>query len=102
MKIIGNLSFNEKQVAEFCQRNDIVSLALFGSMLHKDNENESDIDLLVKFNKPKSLLDLVGIEDDLSNSFGKKVDLVTEGFLSPYFRNDVMKSAKTLYEEKKR
>lgn len=45
---------------------------------------ESDIDILVRFGTPKSLLQLVTIEDELSESLQMKVDLLTEKAISPY------------------
>lgn len=100
MKQVGNLKYDPNAIARLCRENDIAYLALFGSYLHGDNNKDSDIDLLVEFSKRKSLMDLVGIEHSFNNIFGKKVDLVTKKFLSKYFRDKVLKSAQTLYEQK--
>jgi len=44
-----------------------------------EETEESDVDLLVRFARPKSLLDLVRIEREFSEALGRKVDLLTEG-----------------------
>ena len=57
-------------------------MALFGSFARGDEKAESDVDILVNFKKPISLFDHAGIEIDLENKTGRKVDLVTERSLS--------------------
>lgn len=64
-------------------------LALFGSCARGDSHPGSDVDLLVRFGEAKSLLDLASIENDLSESIGRKVDLVTEGATSPALREAI-------------
>ncbi len=73
-------------------------VALFGSFVRGEESLESDIDLLVKFKKPIGLLNLVGVELELSERLNRKVDLVTEGALSKYIRPYVEKEKVMLYE----
>jgi uncharacterized protein len=89
----------EAALAEFCRRNDIVRLALFGSVLRDDFRPGSDIDVLVEFRAgvPVGYLRLAEIEADLSDLLGWRVDLNTEGCLSPYFRDRVLREAHPLY-----
>lgn len=54
----------------------------------------------MKFSRRKSLLDLVRIERQLSQIIGVKVDLVTEGSVSPYIIDDIRKELKVIYDEK--
>jgi uncharacterized protein len=54
-------------------------LGIFGSFARNEQNNKSDIDLLVKFKDTPSLLQLIKIENDLSKKLGFKVDLITEG-----------------------
>ncbi len=61
-------------------------VAVFGSRSRKDHAPDSDLDLLVDFRRPVSLLDLIGLEQELSDVLGLKVDLVTERSLSPHIR----------------
>ena len=81
-----------------CKGNDILSLAIFGSVARGEDKPGSDVDLLVKFDRPKSLFELVDLEARFSVIFGgKKIDLVTEGFLSPLIRDSVKKESKAIY-----
>ena len=63
----------------------IVHLSLFGSMARGDAGPDSDVDLLAAFDKCRriSLLDIVGMELELSDMLGRKVDLIEEGTLNP-------------------
>src|SRR5215813_6813222 len=85
-------------IAEFCQRNHIRKLSLFGSVLRDDFGPGSDIDVLVEFEPGKTPgLAFFGMQDELSEHFGRRVDLNTPGFLSRYFRDRVVAEALPLY-----
>ncbi|MCX7926381.1 MAG: nucleotidyltransferase family protein [Fimbriimonadales bacterium] len=88
-------------LSEFCRQNHIRKLALFGSALHGDFHAESDIDLLVEFEKGHvpGLLGIARLERELTELFGgRKVDLRTPRDLSRYFRDEVVREAEVLYE----
>lgn len=65
-------------VEVFCRRNHIRSLAFFGSVLRDDFRPESDVDVLVQFDpgKEPDLMEIVAMENELSEILGHKVDLV--------------------------
>lgn len=54
-------------------------IGLFGSYARNEQTDNSDIDILVSFRNPVSLLSLIRIENELSLRLGRKVDLITEG-----------------------
>ncbi|MBU2650575.1 MAG: nucleotidyltransferase family protein [Bacteroidetes bacterium] len=54
-------------------------IGLFGSFARNEQTDNSDIDILVSFRNPVSLLSLIRIENELSLRLGRKVDLITEG-----------------------
>jgi hypothetical protein len=87
-------------LAEFCQRNHIRRLALFGSALGAEFGPDSDVDLLVEFEAGHEvgLITFAGMENRLSALVGRKVDLRTAEDLSRYFRQAVMDTAEALYE----
>jgi len=89
----------DSEIAEFCRRHHIVRLALFGSILRDDFAPDSDIDVLAEFEKGHrvGLFTLTAIEMELAVLLGRKVDLNTAGFLSPYFRDEVLAEAVPLY-----
>ncbi|MEM8961755.1 MAG: nucleotidyltransferase family protein [Acidobacteriota bacterium] len=71
---------------------------LFGSAARGDMTDESDIDLLVDFAQPKSLVAVIGLENALSATLGRQVDLVTKAALSPYLRDRVLSDLRVVYE----
>jgi len=56
---------------------------LFGSAARGDERADSDIDLLVEFDPGRNLLDLIGLENDLAEAPGRKVDVLTAGGARP-------------------
>ncbi len=98
-----NFNISEAALAKFCQRWQIVQLALFGSVLRDDFHSDSDIDVLVQF-APQTqwtLLDFVAMQDELSELFGRKVDLVMRNAVekSPRAqrRKRILDSAQVIY-----
>jgi hypothetical protein len=87
-----------KELAEFCRRHHIRKLAFFGSVLRDDFTPESDIDVLVEFEPGHTPgLTFFAMQDELSQIMGHKVDLNTPGFISRYFREQVMGEALVQY-----
>jgi predicted nucleotidyltransferase len=94
------IAIPSEQLEAFCSRHHIRKLSLFGSVLTSRFHAESDVDVLVEF-EPGRVPDyskLVGMEMELSEMLGRKVDLRTPGELSRYFRDDVLASAAVQYE----
>lgn len=90
---------NKQKIAEVCRANDIVFLAIFGSYISGELGNDSDIDLLVRFSKSKSLLELVKLEREFSELFGRKADLLTEASISPYLMGRISEKMEVFYEK---
>ena len=74
-----SIPLNRPAIAQFCRDWRITEFALFGSVLRTDFSAESDIDVLVTFDPDAhwTLFDLCRMQDELSNLFGRKVDLLT-------------------------
>ena len=90
----------EDKLAAFCRQHRIRRLALFGSILRDDFGPESDIDVLVEFETEArvGMIHLAAIELELSDLLGRKVDLNTPGFISPYYRERVLAEAQVQYD----
>jgi predicted nucleotidyltransferase len=87
-------------LAEFCRRNGIRKLALFGSVLTERFSDSSDIDVLVEFEAGQRVgyLRMAAMEREPSALFGgRKVDLRTPSELSRYFRDEVVSAAAVQY-----
>ena len=80
----------------------VVRLALFGSYVHGDATDKSDIDVLVDIDPQASVgfFELSHMMRSLEEGVGKKVDLVPSDALSKYFREKVIVESETLYERK--
>jgi uncharacterized protein len=89
--------FDTERLIKICRANDVTTIGLFGSMARGEATEKSDIDLLVKFGKRKSLLGVVKLERELSAALGRKVDLLTEGAISPYIRANILHDLETIY-----
>ncbi len=86
------------KIADFCRRNHIRKLSLFGSVLREDFRPDSDIDVLVEFEPGHTPgLRFFAMQDELSEIIGHPVELHTLQWLSPYFRDDVQKAQVPLY-----
>lgn len=87
------------KIEDFCRKHGVKRLALFGSILRDDFRPDSDIDILVEFlpGVRYSLLDLGGMWVELCELFGREVDLKTPKELSHYFRDEVVRTSRTLY-----
>ena len=93
------LPIDEETLARFCERHHIRRLSLFGSQLKGTAQLDSDIDLLVEFDPEHipTLLGIAGMEIELSDMLGKRVDRRTAGDLSRYFRDEVVRTAEVQY-----
>ncbi|MFN0165409.1 MAG: nucleotidyltransferase family protein [Bryobacteraceae bacterium] len=100
MAVVHGIQIPERTLDQFCQKNGIRKLSLFGSILREDFRPDSDIDVLVEFDHDRTpgLLGLARMERELSELLGRKVDLRTAGFLSRYFRDKVVGEALVQYE----
>jgi predicted nucleotidyltransferase len=94
------ISIPKDKIADFCKQNQVRRLSLFGSILREDFGPDSDIDILVEFEPGTrmGLIRLSGLEIELGKIIGRKVDLNTPGFLSKYFRDQILAEADVQYD----
>ena len=87
------------------RRNEILEIAanhgarnvrVFGSVARGEDRTESDVDFLVDMEPGRSLLDLVGLGQDLEQLLGRKVDVLTEGSVHPAIRERIASEARPL------
>lgn len=96
----GNIELRREGLADFCKKHHIRRMAFFGSVLREDFRPDSDVDVLVEF-EPGHVpgLRFFSIQSELSELLGCPVDLNTPGFLSKYFRDQVLAEARVQYEQ---
>ena len=92
----------KEKLAEVCQKNDIVFMAVFGSFVKGKQSPKSDVDIAIEFDKKsrKTLLDLVRIEEELTKIFGRKVDLGIFSSINPYIIEDIKREMRVIYEKR--
>jgi len=95
----SNIEIPESVITDFCRRNHIHRLSLFGSVLRSDFRPESDVDVLVEFEPGHvpGFIRLEGMERELSEILGRKADMRTPEDLSRYFRDEVIAVAEVQY-----
>jgi len=100
MQARTNINIPSEKIAEFCRKNHIRKLSLFGSALREDFRFDSDVDVLVEFEPGTrvGMIRLAGLEIELGEILGRKVDLNTPGFLSKYYRDKVLAEAAVHYD----
>ena len=85
--------------AELHEQYGIKSLALFGSIAHGDARPNSDVDLLVEFDRPLGLFAFIGLQQYLEAQLGCKVDLGTSRSLKPGLKASVLREVITIFEK---
>ena len=95
----ARIAVDREKVIDFCRRNHILKLSLFGSVLRDDFRPDSDVDVLLEFEEGHvvGFFGLARLERELSELFGRRTDLRTPEELSRYFRRQVLESAEPLY-----
>lgn len=95
---MSHITIDQDGIADFCRRHHIRRLSLFGSVLRDDFRPDSDVDVLVEFDPGHTPgLDFFSMEEELSRIMGRKVDLNTPGFLSPYLRDRIQRESEVQY-----
>jgi predicted nucleotidyltransferase len=92
----------KKQIVPILKRQGVIKAAIFGSAVRGEMTKKSDIDILVKLKKGKTLLDFIGLKLDLEKKLGRDVDVVSYGGIHPLLKDIILKEQKVIYESKKR
>jgi len=98
MTIAPDLEINEEKLAEICQRYHVREMSVFGSAARGQMRPDSDIDILVEFAPGTTPgWDFFRLEEELSQVFGRKVDLGAKASLKPRVRREALRDARVLY-----
>jgi len=75
------------------ERYQVQTIGFFGSYAREEQNEKSDVDILVEFSEPNTidLFDFIELEEFLSKQLGIKVDLVTKGALKPMIKDQILK-----------
>jgi uncharacterized protein len=86
-----------ESIVAVLSRYDAERIAIFGSYARGEAGKKSDIDILVRFARPKSLIQIVKIEDEIKKAIHINVDLVTENAVSPYLEGPIHHDEVVIY-----
>lgn len=98
-----NISLPQEQLTEFCQRWNVIELALFGSVLRDDFRPNSDIDILITFapEAKRGVFALAQMQEELESMFGREVDLVSKRAIERsqnwVRRQNILETAQVIY-----
>ncbi len=96
----SRVHIDRQRLENFCRKHALHRLSFFGSVLREDFGSDSDVDVLAEFmpGRTPGFLRLFEMQDELSEILGRRTDLMTREDLSPYFRDDVLRTAEMFYD----
>ncbi len=96
MDLSRTLKDKRPQILQIAADHGARNVRVFGSLARGEARPDSDVDILITLEAGRSLLDVIGLKQDLEDLLGCKVDVVTEAAVSPYLRERVLKEAVVL------
>ena len=102
-RLAARIGLPMSAIEAFCDQWQVRELALFGSVLRDDFGPDSDIDVLIRFRTERTpgLFGIAGMERELGDLFGRRVDLVTRAAVETsrnYIRRKaILESARVVY-----
>lgn len=96
MTYLTQLRLQKEELLAAAARHRAGNLRIFGSVARGEERADSDVDWLVDFADNASLLDLLGLQDELERITQRKADIVTPGGLSPFLQPMIIESALSL------
>ena len=87
-------------IADFCRRNHVRRLSLFGSVLRDDFGPDSDVDVLVEWEPGQKIgWEIVQLEDEFGQLFGgRRVQMLNPKYLNHRLRDEILGSAEVIYD----
>jgi predicted nucleotidyltransferase len=92
-KIMKLLREKREEILAAAARHGARNVRIFGSVARGEAGPDSDIDFLVEMESGRSLFDLIDLEDDIAAVVNRRFDLVTEGGLNRYMKDEVLAQA---------
>ena len=85
-------------IIKILQSYQVKKVALFGSYARGDNNEKSDIDILIEPANGTTLFDMAGMQIDLQKSLKKSVDIVTYRSINPMLKDSILKDERIIYQ----
>lgn len=88
----------KQEIVPILKRYQVTKAAFFGSLVGGKFTGKSDVDILVLPPKGMSLLDFIGLKQDIEDRIRKEVDLVSYQGISPYIKENILSGQQVFYE----
>jgi predicted nucleotidyltransferase len=85
-----------REILAAAARHGARNVRVFGSVARGDDDEGSDVDVLIDVEPGRTLLDVIAFEQDLQQLLGRKVEVLTDGGLSPYLQQRILAEAASL------
>ena len=96
MSTLSTLRSKRAEILALAAKHGASNVRLFGSVIRGDDREDSDVDFLVDMQETSSLLDLIGLQQDIEKILGKKVDVLTPDGINRYLRGRILGEAAPL------
>jgi len=96
MSMLEILKSRRKEILNVAAKFGAHDVRVFGSVARGESRRDSDVDFLVEMEQGRSLLDLIGLEDELGELLHRPVDVITVHGVSPYISKQVLSEAVAL------
>jgi predicted nucleotidyltransferase len=93
---LAGLRVRRREILAYAAEHGARNVRVFGSAARGEAAASSDVDLLVEMEPGRNLLDLVGLWQDLEDLLGTRVDVLTDGGVSPHMRDRIFGEAVAL------
>jgi predicted nucleotidyltransferase len=90
------LEVDRGAIRRLAARHGAGNVRIFGSVARDEAGPDSDVDVLVTMEAGRTLIDLIALEQDLSELLGRSVDVISDAGLSPYLRSRIIANAVAL------
>lgn len=84
-------------IVNYLKNKGVKEIGIFGSFARNEELPDSDIDILVEYNRSTTLFDVVKIHQELAEIIGKKVDIVSKTAVRPAIMNYIQKDLQVVY-----
>ena len=96
MSVHTKLKNNRETILKVASEHVVRNVKLFGSIARLEDEEESDIDLLVSIGEGRSLFDLIRFKNEVEHIMDRNVDVVTEAAIHPSMKDQILHEARSL------
>ena len=95
----NNLKSIKSKLIPILKQNNVVKASVFGSYARGEETKKSDIDMMIKYKGKMSLLDLIGLEQELEEKIGVKFDITTYKSINYLIKDQVYKEQVLILNE---